>query len=243
MKLNELLINQMLTVQIVFGEQKIEFYSDVVDKEGTDVFITPYIHNAAPLELNINGDKGVVCNLYTDDSMSNRRISWKGVELLTVSRNNNTVYCVKTHMFNNISNVDERRQHERTLVQVVGKVTDENRGDEHKIIIHDISDNGISFYAKDSFSPASQKLFISFTDKIDKKEFDIQLDCSVSRTQKEYGHNIIGCRILRENKNYLLYAMLKHLKGKIVTIVNEGDSSVTDTRADDTGETDNNQSE
>ena len=69
MKLVELLQNQNIIVQLLWGEQKIEFYSGVTGREGEVVYVTPYIHNGSELQLNVTeGRHGVVCNVFADNS-------------------------------------------------------------------------------------------------------------------------------------------------------------------------------
>jgi len=82
MKLTDLLEKQRLTVQLLWGEQKIEFFSNVIEKEESEVYISPYLHNGSELELNVTPDKGVICNVFTNDPSTRHRISWKNIELL-----------------------------------------------------------------------------------------------------------------------------------------------------------------
>lgn len=125
MKLVELLQNQKIIVQLLWGNQKIEFYSGVIGREGEVVYITPYIHNGKVLELNVTLDKSVICNVFADEPVTNKRISWKGIELLTVDRNGSTVYCLRARGYNAMSNHDDRRMHERIPVYIEATLVDE----------------------------------------------------------------------------------------------------------------------
>lgn len=213
MKLVELLQNQKLIIQLVWDEQKIEFYSNVIDIDETAIYVAPYIHNGSELELNIVSDSNVACNIFTDDPITEQRISWKGLSLTTVNRDNKIVYCLKTHSYNAVSNLDDRRLHERVEVQATGRLLDGEDGD-ISITIHDISDNGISFYLPGCSEPKAQQLRISFTDTIDERIFDVQVVCAVSRVNKEEGRMLVGCRVLEENNNYRIYELLKRLRKK-----------------------------
>lgn len=173
MKLAELLQNQEIIIQLVWDEHKIEFYSKVIEKDETSIYVTPYVHNGYELELNIVSDSSVVCNVFTDNPTTEQRISWRGLSLATVNRDSKTVYCLKAHCYNAESNLDDRRLHERVEIQVAGLLLDSERGD-IDITIHDISDNGISFYVPGDYELKSQQLSISFTDTIDERIFDIQ---------------------------------------------------------------------
>lgn len=214
MKLTDLLINQRTIVQLLWGEQKIEFYSDVLDTDGQCVFMTPYIHNGSALKLDVTPDKGVICNLFADDPTTGRRISWKNVELTTVDRNNSTVYLIKTHMFNNVANQDDRRLHERIIIDVKGHVFDGESGHGQSVVIHDISDIGISFYVSEENVPKMQQLLITFTDTIDEKIFDVKVQGSISRVTKGEANVIVGCRLVGDNKDYQLYGFMKRIREK-----------------------------
>lgn len=210
MKLVELLQNQNIIVQLLWGEQKIEFYSEVIEKNETAVFITPYVHNGQVLELNVTLDKGVICNVFTDEPVTKQRISWKGIELTTVKKNNDIIYCLKAHSYNAVSNNDDRRLHERTAVQIDACILDDNIG----VTIHDISDTGLSFYAPKSFEPTPQQLNIYFTDEIGEIEHKVKVTCTISRVAEEENRNVIGCKLLGENKDYQIYELLKRLHEK-----------------------------
>lgn len=218
MKISELMINHKIIVQLAWGEQKIEFSSEIVANDETGVYISPYIHNGSELELNVNASKGVFCNIYTDAPATKKRISWKNVELSTVEKNNKLLYQLKTNGFNSISTNDDRRKMERIIVHIKAQVCDLTSKTYTDVIIHDISDNGISFYAPSHFAPVSTQLMITFEDTIDDKQFNVKVECVVTRTTKKAGNNFIGCKIIGENREYLLYRFMLQLKDKDVSV-------------------------
>lgn len=226
MKLVELLQNQEIIIQLVWREQKIELYSKVIEKDDSSIYVTPYIHNGSELELNIVSDNSVACNIFADDPTTEQRISWKGLSLTTVNRNNKTVYCLKSRSYNAESNLEDRRLHERVEIGVAGQLLD-GESEEVNITIHDISDNGISFYVQGDYEPKSQQLSISFTDTIDERIFDIQAVCTVSRIKKEEGRMLVGCRVSGENDNYRIYELLKRLRKKNHKITKKTETDVT----------------
>lgn len=214
MKLSELLENQRITIQLLWGEQKIEFFSNVIEKDESAVYVSPYLHNGSELELNVIQGKGVICNLFTNNPSTKRRMSWRNIKLTTVLRNEKTMYCLKTSGYNNIAKQDDRRTHERVIIQTKAKVYDGQSDEGVDIIVHDISDIGISFYAPKSFLPQDQKLTIRFSDAIDEKTFDVKLECAIARITNKAGNRFVGCRVTKENKDYLLYGFIKRLKDK-----------------------------
>lgn len=214
MKLVELLLKQDLIIQLILGGRTIEFHSIVLGKEGTSVYVSPYLHNDSPLELNIVENTGVICNIFTDDPNTKQRISWKNIELTTILWKEKVAYCLKTHGFNNISNVDDRRLNDRVIINCEGTVYDENSDDGIEVIVHDISDIGISFYAPASFTPTSQQLFVSFSDTINGKSYFVKVECSIARTKEDDDQVLVGCKITGDNKDYHIYRFLKHLASK-----------------------------
>lgn len=214
MKLVDLQLDQNLIIQFLFGEQVIEFYSHVIERGESSVYVTPYFHNGSELEINITEDSGVICNIFTDDPSNKKRISWRNLELATLKRNDKICYCLKTYGFNNVSTIDDRRLHERTIIDVSGKVYDGYHAVGDRVIIHDISDVGISFYANSSFAPQSQQLLVEFADAINNKSFNVRITCAIARTSEDNGHIRIGCRITGDNKEYRIYRFMKYLTSK-----------------------------
>lgn len=229
MKLVGLLENQRLTIQLLWGEQKIEFFSNVIDKDDSAAYVSPYVHKGSELELNIVQGKGVICNIFTTDPATQHRISWKNVELTTVVRNDKMLYCLKTNGYNHIAKHDDRRTHDRIIVQTKAKVFDGQLNGGMDVIVHDISDIGISFYAPKTFSSKTHKLIISFSDIINEKTFEVSVECAIARTTNRAGNQFVGCRITKENKDYQLYCFMKRLGEKNKNrITKSEDNAVTE---------------
>ena len=225
MKLGELLINQRMTIQLLWGEQKIEFFSSVIEKDGSVVYVSPYVHNGNELELNIVQGKGVVCNVFTNNPSTKHRISWKNVELTTVIRNKRTLYCLKTYGYNHNAKHDDRRLHERVVIHQKAKVFDGNPGDGVDVIVHDISDIGISFFAPNTFAPESNRLNVIIPEARSEKKFDLSVECVIARITKVSGNTFVGCRISKENKDYQVYCFMKRLSSKNKTEETSSDNN------------------
>ncbi len=214
MKLSELMLEQQLIVQLIWGDQKIEFNSKVLETDENGAYVTVYLHNEKPLEINIDEAKDVWCNIFADDPATGSRISWKNVKVSTLERNGASVYQLRTSSFNEVAKHDDRRKHTRIKIRKNAKIYNAKTDTYTDIMIHDISDNGVSIYAPQTYSATSSNILILFSDSIDDKTFDIRLECSIIRSQKKVGTVFHGCRILGENKDYLLYGFLKRLKMK-----------------------------
>ena len=210
MKLTELLGKQKIIVQLVWGENKLEFSSDVIEKDDEAIYVTPCMNEGRELEINVTRDKAVICNIFTDDSANQQRISWRNVELLTVERSGRMLYRIKTHTYNNISNIEDRRGAERTIVSVDGEISDGRNN--VRIIVHNISDNGIAIYVPKSFIPKSQQLKITFSDKVENETYDIEAVFSIARTEYMSDCALIGCRLMGEgNIKYRTYNYMKRI--------------------------------
>ena len=79
MKLIDLLENDSIIVQVIWGSQKVEFNTKVLSKDNDSIYVNAYLHNGEPLEVNINHESGVVCNIFADDVINKQRVSWKNV--------------------------------------------------------------------------------------------------------------------------------------------------------------------
>lgn len=228
MKLIELMENQRLTIQLLWGEQKIEFFSNVIERDDSAVYVSTYLHNGSELELNVVQGKGVICNLYTNDPATKHRISWKNVELTTVTRNDEAMYCLRTNGYNHVAKHDDRRMHDRMVIQAKAEVFEGESDEGVDIIVHDISDIGISFYAPKAFSPETHQLRIVFSDNINGEIFDVNVECSIARTTSKAGNKFYGCKITKENREYLLYGFMKRLNAKNKTKASKPEEAATE---------------
>lgn len=232
MRLEDLLVNQTIIIQLVWGDQTIEFQSDVIEKDEGIVHVTAYIHNGSELQLNITEGAGVICNVFADNSATGQRVSWRNVELTTVDKNGTAMYCIKTRGFNHFANPDDRRQNERTLIYVKGRVADKYNNDTASVTVRDISGVGVAFYAPENYSPSSQQVIVTFTDDIDGKIFEVKVECSISRMNAENGQTLVGCQLVGENRDYQLYRFIKHLREKSGYKASAGDSKNTKAETD-----------
>lgn len=214
MKLSDLVVGQQVVVQVVWGEQKIEFFSYVKDKSDMNAIVTPYLHNNGPLELNIEPNSKVDCNVFAYSSETNQRRAWKNVELHTINKNGEMVYSITTNHYNHISTHGDRRKHDRVQINKEAKVCAQNGVQQHDITIYDISDIGISFYSDFEFEPDSSSVTIFFNDTLNNREFKMKVDCKIVRSHRASDGLFWGCRIAGENRDFLVYSLLSRLLNK-----------------------------
>lgn len=215
MKLTDLLERQRVIVQILWGEQKIEFASEVIGHNDSELYIKPYYMNGEALELDITNNQQVICNLYADDITKQIRISWKNIGLTTVQREDGIVYSLSTSAFNSESKNDDRRDNERTIIHSEAKLFVGESTEGIDIIVHDISNVGISFYVQGKFVSKSQRLTVLISDVVNDKQFDLKIDCTVSRIVAKDGNTFVGCRVGENNKLFMLYVIAKRYAKKL----------------------------
>jgi len=212
MKLHELPVGQKLIIQIVSGENIFEHATEIVKQRKDAICVKPYVYQDKELDLNIEISSPVVCNLYTDDPNDKKRISWKNVELKTEKATSSLVYVIRTSAFNTLSQEDDRRHNERIIVQKKAQLVDMQTEDLTNIIVHDVSDDGISFFAPADFKHSSNQFMILFSDAVADYSFELKINCSIARTVKKAGNLLYGCRLIGDNKDYHMYVFLRKLK-------------------------------
>lgn len=211
MKLKEMIGAKNSIVQLEWGQQIIEFHTKICEEYEDGVIVTSYMHDGSPLPLAIDMQSNVVCNLFADEPWDNKRVSWRNLNLSTIEKKGETYYFLSTTDYNKLGTIDDRRTHERIVVHRKAIVKSESSEKGVNIIVQDISDNGISFYAPNSFVPPAEILKIEFTDYVEEKLFDIKVECKIVRTQPKAGNTFYGCEIFDANKNFLIYGYMKRI--------------------------------
>lgn len=211
MKLNELVLTQKVILQIVWGEQKVEFTTEVVEVLDDGVYVSAALHDGKPLEFNISSDSRVMCHIFADDFKNNNRVSWKNVAVKTVTRADGMAYLLTTNSYNSLANIDDRRKENRVKIQKKAKLYDGSASDPVDIMIFDISDAGLSFYAPVNYSPSSPRFTIMFNDSVADQDFAMKIECVTARTKSAVGMMLYGCEIVATNREYLLYGCLKRM--------------------------------
>lgn len=215
MKLSELLIGQKLLIQLLWGEQKIEFFTDVVETDAKGAYVAAYVHQGNPLELKVDRDSKVQCNIFTNATgSSSQRIEWKSVEISTIIKSDKSLYYISTSGFNNIAKQSDRRQHDRMIINKKGKLLCKPAEEYIDIIVHDISDIGISFYIAPNVQLTSHELVISWDDSINEKPFSITVECSPVRQHVNNGLVLYGCKTVGDSRDFLVYGLKLRLTGK-----------------------------
>lgn len=214
MQFKDLAVNQKIIIQIKWGEKVIEFDSEVLLKDDNGIYVTPYFHQNRPLEINIDMNSGIGCNIFAINPENNERVAWKNVDVKSKEKTLGFSYYLTISAFKTMAVSEERRGSGRIVIHKQGQLFDPGNNGHTDILIHDISDTGISFYAPASHIPGSGNLTVLLQDNIDGREFQIRINCTIARTVKKPGTIFYGCRINGDNREYLIYGFLKRLKIK-----------------------------
>lgn len=215
MELHDFVGAQNAIVQIEWGKQKIEFSTDVLETYWDGVLVTPYIYQEKPLELTIPADGNVICNIFGDDPFNGKRISFRNLELSTEHVKGAVYYYLKASGYNKQSNLEERRDKDRIDLHVRGRMSDKSSDTTYEIHLHDISDNGLSFYVSNDFNPKTDHLLVEFRDEVNKREFELKLECRIVRADYGVGSKMYGCAIVKFSQDFLVYSCLKRLRSKV----------------------------
>lgn len=214
MQFKDLAVDQKITIQIKWGDKTIGFDSVVLLKDDNGVYVSPYLHQDKPLEINVDMNSGIGCDVQAIDPSTGERVVWKGIDVKSREKTLGFSYYLTTSVFKTTAISDERRQSTRMVIRKPGQLFDPGNNGSTDILIHDISDTGISFYAPINRMPTSGKLVIKFQDSLDGRVFDIMLNCSIARSVQKPGTMFYGCRINGDNRDFMIYGFMKRLKIK-----------------------------
>lgn len=205
LEMHEMTIAKKVIVQMVWGDNIIEYETTVIGVDEDGAYVKPFIHNGKPLELNIQLQSHVVCNAFTDDEHERRRVGWRNIGLETVQQGDRIIYYLSTSQFNRIAGEEERRDNERTVVNKTGSLLDKNHSKYKEIRIYDVSDNGISFYVANEFFSDGEIHEIYFTDYVNGQLFEMKLKSKIVRRIFKAGLSFYGCEVVESNRDFLFY--------------------------------------
>jgi len=81
--------------------------------------------------------------------------------------------------------------------------------------IHDISNNGISFYATQGFAYDGAIIDLRFMDQVGDRTYDIGVEAQVVRTVKtDKDTELYGCKFRLQNREVLTYICMRKLMDK-----------------------------
>lgn len=208
MLLNFLEPQMDVTIEIVWGTATYELRTRV-DSVGFDcVYVEPFADKSMQLDFAKGQAKGMVYNLCVVNPETRKRQIWKNVKIEQVNRKDGTVrYMIRTYNFAKMSVSGERRTKDRVPVNTAGilKIDEMNL----KMLVCDISADGISFYVPKGTVIPRKNMEVQFTAYSNNQEFNLTATCKKVRRVEEGEQSLIGCEIINGSRELLSYVWLK----------------------------------
>lgn len=214
MTLQDMAVGQPVSLELVWGAQTFEIKTSVVGINENGVLVKPFIYNGVVINLPENKLRDVIFNIYTIDARTNSRKTWKNATVVPVVHKGRTYYACSVNAYKKIASDSERRNHQRTMLNINGVLSGATPGQNYPIKIRDISDNGISFLVDDEIALDSPYFKIIFTDTVRGNLFKLTISCRSVRNMLQGEDMFHGCRILEADKNLLMYVFMKRMETK-----------------------------
>lgn len=211
MKLSGLLGAKNVIVQLVWGERMLEFPTNICRAHEEGIVVQPYRVQGEVLNLEIGQTSHVVCNLFADSPEDGSRIAWRSLNVKTLVTQGECFYHMTASDFKKLSNSEDRRKDHRITVNRKAFLKEKGVSKDREVIVHDISDTGISFFAPLDFSTASNIVYLYFHDQVEEHIFDMNIECEIVRREKKAGNQFFGCKIKHVSNDYLVYGYMKKM--------------------------------
>lgn len=216
MTLQDLVVNEAVSLEIIWNNNEYLVHTTVVGKIENGTMIAPFVFNGSELELNSVKNPRMVFHLYGIDPKTNSRRVWKNVTVETVKSKGHLVYLVRVNSFRTIAADGERRQKKRIPLNSQATVYPEGGFARMVVKLNDISDGGISFLLpKNSHANTEGRMSIMFDDNIRGHHFNLSLDCVFVHKRERDNEYLIGCSYTRVDKDLLAYICLKRAEYEV----------------------------
>lgn len=210
MTLQDLDINESITLEIEWNDNSYEIPTKVVAKSDFGVLVAPFVYNDSLIELNSSRNRSMTFHLYGIDKVSQTRKVWKNVSLETTRHMNLPVYLVRVNGFHSFGSQSERRQKKRIPLNCQAAIYPASGYTRFIGRMHDISDGGLSFtIPKGMPSDFDGAVTVVFDDNVRDHPFSIRVTCSVVHKRSLIDEYLIGCSYSYTDKNLLAYICLK----------------------------------
>ncbi|MEE1361258.1 MAG: PilZ domain-containing protein [Selenomonadaceae bacterium] len=214
MILQDLQLGQEITLEVCFDEHKYEIPSKIVGTNENTAIILPYVYKGIMIDFEIFKQRGAFINMYCIDRTNNTRNVFKNVTVSTISYQERTLYSVNVPVMNTIAYDGERRKDVRIPVDVKGTMESEDNLDKYPVTICDISERGLAFTAPATYSFGNGLYWIHVFDTVCGTYFDLKMGVSIIRSTDEEHKKFYGCRIIKSDRDILMYLYLLNRQHK-----------------------------
>lgn len=211
MYINELRANSIVNLEFMKESSVFEVKGRVVGtyvdsaKRG-HVLLETFSFKGKVLDLGNTAVKGVVFNLYANDSLG-RRVCWKNVSVRLQEYKGRTFYAVMPASYHSISVFNDRRQTPRLLVQAEGYLN--YKSGYQKVQMANISDSGVAFYGPEDLPVYMRECVLEFTETIDDSYHNMRIECKPVRIQRTGSLTLYGCKVLGQSHAVMTYLYAK----------------------------------
>lgn len=214
MTIQDLRPGQPVALEVVWGEQTYEVQTTVMGSNDIGLLIKPVEYKGVILDFEAGHFKDMNFSIHCIEEKTGQRRVWRNVHIKVITYYAKSYYAVSVMSFGKNAQSSERRKNTRMKIDANGAIVTGGDKEDVPVIVHDLSDVGISFFVDNDYEIPSGVLKVKFKDTARKNEFDLRVDCSVVRHFHKDGRKFYGCKIVETNKNMLTYICLKRMEGK-----------------------------
>lgn len=194
MTLQELKKGQSILVQVSWGHNITDISCMVIgiNDFGEGILVHPDKHPT--VLFNLNKGRGMICDVYMTNPDEGERLEWANVFFHICEYNNNIYYVIKTKEDEAKAKPSDRRGSKRYVVDHSGLLL-EGGNEDIPVLIHDISDGGISFYGQKNLQIYQRDVRVKLDDKLLGEEYNLDLICNCVRVVDAEVGLLFGCKI------------------------------------------------
>lgn len=214
MELTDLAEGDNIVLEIQWSERPYQIDTTVVGKSDSAIFVKPFMYKGIVLDLTSDRFRNMVFNLYGVDKRESTRLVWRNVQIETKTYKDEDCYSVRPSNSRKLPILSERRQNKRMKLDTEGSITFEEGEEEKQLLVklHDVSDNGISFFIQSGVKLPDKMIKIDFEDAVRGHGFHLLVDGRMVRRVPDGERELIGCKITQTNHDFLAYICLKRIE-------------------------------
>lgn len=212
MELTDLEEDDNIVLEIQWSERPYQIDTMVVGKCEGAILIKPFMYRGTVLDLTSVRFRDMTFNLYGVDKNENTRLVWRNVQIETKEYKGGVYYAVRASMSRRFPLLSERRQNKRMLLDTKGTVIYGEEGRQVEVTLHDVSDNGISFFVPKGQELPEKMIKVDFEDAVRGHGFHLIVDSRLVRRVPKGEEELVGCRITQTNHDFLAYICLKRIE-------------------------------
>lgn len=212
MLLSEIKAGTNITLEVIAGSKRFDIPLRVERVDQFAILTNTFRYGGNVVDLSNKSMGHLLFNVYASDAKNQGRFVWKGVKLECTTVRGIPYYSLKAKNVLQHGLPDNRRGENRLLLQIPGEAFSETTGKTVFVKLHDISNQGISFYGPKGFADVNDVIDIRFMEQVADHSFDIRVEAQCVRTRNEDSTTeLYGCKLRAPNREILTYICLKQL--------------------------------